>query len=248
MSISFFSEARAKNDADNYLIAVDLSTSWDWKTNVSEKVLMKNPNPSTGTAAPILSRGALYHGLDADDRIYLFGGTTNLWNTSFPGFQAPSSQQYSLWSFDIKSQAWEQFDVTSASPHRPNRGSFAEATDQGLAFFFNGQIDSGSEIGTESYDTKWRQFEPGMIVMDLNNQTARNLSTHAVSGNLPRSRGRMQYIPDVGPKGLLVQIGGNQQSVMNQVDSFTSNLVGTPYPLCDGVFSLRCEKGPNEPG
>lgn len=187
--------------------------------------MVKNPNPSTGTPAPILSRGALYHGSDADNNIYLFGGTTNLWNTSFPGFQAPSPQQYSLWSYDTTSQRWNQFDVTLGSAHRPNRGSFAEATDQGLAFFFNGQIDSGSEAGTGSFNTKWRQFQEGMIVIDLNNRTARNLSTNAVSGELPRSRGRLQYVPGIGSKGVLIQIGGNQQSVMNQTDSFTDNLV-----------------------
>lgn len=58
----------------------------------------------------------------------------------------------------------------------------------------------------------------GMIVVDLVNQTARNLSTDAVSGNTPRSRGGMMYIDEVGSHGMIVQIGGNYQNVTNTTD------------------------------
>ncbi|KAL6715932.1 hypothetical protein ACLMJK_006894 [Lecanora helva] len=220
---------------NNYLITVDLSNSWDWRNNISEKALPKRANSPTNMQIPILARGALYHGADADDCIYLWGGTTNLWNTSFPGFQAPSSQQYSLWSFNIVNQQWNQYDTTLGSAHRPSRGSFTEARDQGLGFFFNGQLDSGSELETEVFGDKRPQFLEGMIVIDTNNKTARNLSTKAVSGDLPRSRGRMQYVDDIGTKGVLVQIGGNQQSVTVQKDSFTGNLV--PMNVID-VFDV----------
>ena len=178
---------------------------------------------------PILSRGALYHGPDGDSNIYLWGGTTNYWNTSFPGYQDPSPQQYSLWSFDTAAQLWNQYDVTSGSANRPSRGSSAEATDQGLAFYFNGEIDSGSQMTTESFGLNRPQYLEGMIVIDTNNRTARNLSTKAVSGDVPRSRGQLEYLPKVGPKGILVQLGGNQQSVIDQTDPYTMNLVSSKH-------------------
>jgi len=189
---------------------------------------VKKPNPSTGTSVPVFVRGALYHGADADSNIYLWGGTTSYWNTSFPGFQGPPPQQYSLWSFDIVTQQWDQYDITLGSDNRPSRGSFTEATDQGLAFYFNGVIDSGSEIQTQSFGPNRPQFLEGMIVIDTNNYTARNLSTNTISGDSPRSRRRLQYVPGIGPKGILVQLGGNRQSVLNQTDSFTGNLVRIP--------------------
>lgn len=205
---------------DNYLIAVDMNNSWDWKANISETALNKTANPKTGTNPPVLSRGAMYHGTDEDENIYLWGGTTSEWNTNFPGYEGPSVQQYSLWSYNLVTQVWNQFDVTLASPNRPNSGSYAEATDQGLAFCLNGFLDDGSEIQTEGLIPNSKQYLQGMIVIDTNNQTAKNLSTGAVVGTLPRSRGRMQYISGVGSNGILVQIGGNQQSVNNNTDSW----------------------------
>lgn len=213
------------NFTDNYLIAIDLSTSWDWKLNISENALVKKPNPSTGTSPPVLSRGALYHGTDQDNKIYLWGGTTSYWNTSFSGYEAPTPQQYSLWSFDVVAQQWDQYDDTLGSANRPSSGSYTDATDQGLSFFFNGELDSGSEIETEKFGNSVKQFLQGMIVIDTNNQTAKNLSTEAVSGDLPRSRGRMQYVSAIGPNGILVQIGGNQQQVTNTTDPYIGNLV-----------------------
>ena len=116
--------------------------------------------------------------------------------------------------------------MTLGSANRPSRGSSAEATDQGLAFYFNGEIDSGSQMTTESFGLSRIQYLEGMIVIDTNHRTARNLSTKAVSGDIPRSRGQLQYIPGIGTRGILIALGGNQQSVLNQTDSFTSNLVG----------------------
>ena len=197
-----------------------MNNSWDWKANISETALNKTANPKTGTNPPVLSRGAMYHGTDEDDCIYLWGGTTSEWNTSFPDYEGPSVQQYSLWSYNLVNQVWNQYDVTLDCPNRPNSGSYAEATDQGLAFFLNGFLDNGSEIQTEGLIPNSKQYLQGMVVIDTNNQTAKNLSTNAVVGTLPRSRGRMEYISGVGSHGILVQIGGNQQSINNNSDSW----------------------------
>ena len=112
--------------------------------------------------------------------------------------------------------------MTSGSPNRPSSGSYADATDQGLSFFFNGMLDSGSEIQTQMFGNGIKQYLEGMIVIDTNYQTARNLSTKTVVGEMPRARGRMQYVSGIGDSGILVQIGGYQQSITNTTDSFNN--------------------------
>lgn len=212
--------------ADNYLIAVDLSTSWDWQTNISEKALVKAANPSTGVAPPILVDGALYHGTEDDNNIYLWGGTTSNLNTSFPGFQQPTLAANSLWGYNINSKEWTQFDVFKGSTiSRPSSGTSTEARDQGLAFYFNGEIDSGSSQETEGLGTTAKVALEGMIVINTNNQTARNVSTYGVSGDLPRTRGLLQYIIGISSNGILVQIGGNQKRVTDNVDRDVGDLV-----------------------
>ncbi|KAI9684437.1 MAG: hypothetical protein M1829_002247 [Trizodia sp. TS-e1964] len=211
---------------NNYLIAIDLSQSWDWKTNISEVALPKDANPRTGTKPPFVIRGALYQGNPKDTRIWLYGGTTSWINQSFPNFDEPSTSQYSLWSFDPKSKEWDQFDVSLGANLRPNSGAYAEAPDQSLAFYLNGNIDNGSSISTTGLKGNTYQPLSGMIVLDTGNQTARNLSTQAFSGDEPRSRGQMEYLPAVGSKGALVYLGGGASPKGSVVNSpLYSNLV-----------------------
>ena len=179
----------------------------------------------------MLSRGALFYGSANDSNIYLWGGTTSYWNTSFPGFEAPTPQQYSLWSFDTTTQRWDQYDLTLGSANRPSSGSFTDAKDLGLGFYFNGELDSGSEIETQTFGDGVKQLIGGMVVVDLVNQTARNLSTDAVSGDMPRSRGSMMYIHDVGSHGIVVHIGGNHQNV--------TNTTGITSPRIENLVSQR---------
>ena len=212
---------------NEYLIAIDMGVSWDWKVNISEKALVKAANPRTGTVPPNLDGASLYYGADGDNNIYLWGGTTSFINTSFPGLHGPDSSQYSLWSYDVASQVWGQHDVSLNVPHRPSYGSYAEAPDQGLAFYFNGQLDSGSSKETEVFGSNVKQFLEGMIVIDTNNQTAKNLSTKAVADSLPRTRGGMIYVDGIADNGILVQIGGNQKPVTNTTDTLIGDLVNS---------------------
>lgn len=110
------------------------------------------------------------------------------------------------------------------SANRPSSGSSTNAEELGLGFYFHWELDSGSETQTQIYGNDVKQLIEGMIVVDLANQTARNLSTQAVSGDMPRSRGGMIYINDIGPHGVIVQIGGNQQNVTNTTDITSPNI------------------------
>ena len=162
-----------------------------------------------------------------DTNIYLWGGTTSFTNTSFPGFESPTPAKHSLWAYDTAQGEWNPYDVSKGSPNRPSSAAYAEAPDQGLAFFLNGQIDSGSSFETQNLGDEGKVFLRGMIVLDLKNRTARNISTSVVSGDNPRSRGRMQYIPGIGEKGILVHLGGNQKNVNDTTNSYVGDLVGT---------------------
>ncbi|KAL9070535.1 MAG: hypothetical protein Q9161_004832 [Pseudevernia consocians] len=133
--------------ADEYMINVNLTSSWDWKKNISETASNITVDPSTGSLPPQVVRGTLYQGTQNDNSIYLYGGTTSYTNTSFPGWQPPYPSTYSLWSYNPGSTQWTQFDIGQYAPNRPSNGAAAEAVDQGLAFYFNGELDSGSSQG-----------------------------------------------------------------------------------------------------
>ena len=192
-----------------------MNQTWDWKSNVSISLRAKasNPNPRTGTAAPVLSDGALYSGPFNDNKIYLYGGTTSFINTSFPGYEIPYTDQYSLWSYDTIADEWDQHDVTDSAPERPSNGAYAEAPDLALAFYLNGQIDSGSSYQTYALNDSVQVSLEGMIVLDTDNATAKNVSTLALTGSSPRTKGKMQYIPKLGGSGILIYLGGSYQSV-----------------------------------
>ena len=193
--------------ADEHVINLDLRISWDSPANI-EIASNVTANPSTSFLPPQVVRGALYQGSQSDDSVYLYGGTTSYANSSFPGWQPPTPSTYSLWSYDPLSTQWSNFDISQVAPVRPGNGAAAEAVDQGLAFYFNGELDSGSfqETGIKngSYD-----LVKGMVVINTTDQTARNLSTAQVSTSSARAGGRMQYIPGIGEKGILVLIGGS---------------------------------------
>ena len=214
---------------DRYMIAIDLRSSWDWKKDIVELASLKKPDPKTHLIPPILSRAALYQGIADDTNIYLWGGTTSYTNASSPGFEPPTPAKYSLWGYDTTSLEWTPFDVSKGSTNRPSSAASAEAPDQGLAFFLNGQLDSGSSTETQDLGDQGRVFLQGMIVLDLKNRAAKNLSTSALSGLRPRSRGRMQYIPGIGEKGILVHVGGNQKIVTDTTNSYVGDLVGVAH-------------------
>ncbi|KAE8153896.1 hypothetical protein BDV25DRAFT_168147 [Aspergillus avenaceus] len=188
------------------LIKVDLKSPWNWKQNISTTFVNKTENPRTGTEPPILVRGALYSGSPKDTKIYLYGGTTSYVNTSFPGFQRPTSSQYALWSFDTADNTWNQYDVTLEAPWRPAGGAYAETMEHGLAIYLNGFINNGTSNALESQGAFLRYLD-GLVVIDTDSQTATNVSTASLD-NFPRAKGSMAYVPHVGSKGMLVALGG----------------------------------------
>lgn len=104
--------------------------------------------------------------------------------------------------------AWNQYDIFKASPYRPSRGLSAEAPDQSLAFYLNGQIDNGSSSSTTTLGDGQAVALPGMVVVDTTTQEARNISTGVDKSVSSRAGGGMVYIPSYGVHGILVALGG----------------------------------------
>ena len=73
-----------------------MRTSWDWKTNVSQSVINKTRDIGTENYVPNVQSGAFLHGRPDDPQIYLYGGVTPDVNTSFPEWQSPTTNQYTL--------------------------------------------------------------------------------------------------------------------------------------------------------
>lgn len=190
---------------NTFLLEVDLTASWNWKTNISITALNKTANPKTGTFNPNFVRGTMFQGPANDSRIYFYGGTSFLGNESFLGIDKGSSNQYPLWSFNGSNAVWDQFDIHTL--WRPSFGAAAEAPDQGLGFYLNGQLDNGTSTETLAVGETTFYLD-GMMVIDLVNQTANNISTAGIRNYLPRIGGGMQYVPGVGKSGVLVALGG----------------------------------------
>lgn len=192
-----------------HLIQIDLTQRFNWtKTQVTTLVLNKTNDPDSGNMPPQVSDGVLFSGSSDDSRIWLYGGTTNWWNTSFPNFQIPTTQIYSLWSYDTARHRWDQYDVSSIVPSRPSNGLAAEAPELGLGFYFNGELDSGSSSETGWYSNARKQFLDGMVVINTTSQTAVNVSTETATGNTPRTRGGAAYVRGIGGSGILAVFGG----------------------------------------
>jgi hypothetical protein len=195
------------------LVVIDLTTSWDWKTNISTIGLQKTANPDTGSLPPTYVRGSIYAGPASDPNIYIFGGTKSQLNKTFSNaFPDPST--YSLWSFDTSRQAWNQFDVSAASPLRPSRGGYTEAPEQGLAFFFNGAADHGSSSQTTGLGNTTMGLQ-GLVMLNMTAEAgpqARNLSTSSLSLDSAVASSELVYVPQIGLNGILVQMGGTRFS------------------------------------
>ncbi|KAF7166483.1 hypothetical protein CNMCM6106_002294 [Aspergillus hiratsukae] len=220
------------------LIEVDLTSSWDWKQNISIRTVSKKPNPRTGTDPPVVVRGALYAGAPSDSSIYQYGGTISYVNTSFPGFQKPTSSQYALWSYNTSNGSWDPFDVTLGAEYRPAGGAYAEAPDQELAFYLNGYINNGyinngTSNDLEDWDGLLRYLD-GLIVIDTHTQFATNISTSSLA-NFPRAKGGMVYVPGIGPRGILAAVGGVTKPASD--DSASNEGTYVPFDEID-IFDI----------
>lgn len=202
-----------------YLIQVNASYNWDWKTNITERAYSKTNNDTMAPQVPIVMKGALYSGAEADSRIWLFGGTTSYQNTSGLNYTSPTPDTYALWSYNTSSAAWDPHDVTSAVPTRPYNGFTAESAAKGLGFWINGDVDSGSSVAASALGSYNERFQPGMLLFDFTQPTPNVTNTTGPPWGDPRVGGLAHYVPNYGPEGVLIAFGGGSSPAEAQSSS-----------------------------
>lgn len=217
---------------NSYMITIPLNTTWDWKTNITVSAQAKNAtSPTTGTLPPSQIRGHMFHGPSDKAEVYVYGGTTYMGNQSFNAYTAPDAAAYHLWSYTYgPNYPWGQYAGSTA--WMPNHGAGAEAIDQGLGFYLNGQVDWGTSSRTlDTFPKTESLYMPvkGMVVLDLNTQTSKNISTAKLGDGATRVGGSMEYLPSVGRMGALVALGGQIQPNLTEVyaDVSKGKLVST---------------------
>jgi hypothetical protein len=89
-----------------YIFEIDMSTSWDATTNITETRMARFGNSAMDANPPNMVRGALYRGLKENRRLFTFGGSTFLANQSDPDWKPPDSDHYSMWSYDTETMVW----------------------------------------------------------------------------------------------------------------------------------------------
>jgi hypothetical protein len=214
----------------NYMLKVPLTNSWDWKAEKNDPYYLditaertNVTNHGTGTGVPNMIRGHMFHGPQNTTDVYIFGGTTYMYNQTFEGKTKPDTRSaYPLWTYTpglSPESAWNQY--SSKDPMQlPNHGAGADAIDLGLGFYLNGQIDegtSGTTAASKAYlndNHNQTIYQPlmGMMVLDLvNNNTVANISTAKLRGGVPRVGGTLEYVAPIGDKGILVALGGQIQ-------------------------------------
>jgi hypothetical protein len=204
---------------DEYLITVDMTKSWDSKSNPPIKALQK------ATGVPYLTRGALYpHGAGDNNRVYSFGGTVSMDNQTFTGWKAAQDDLWSFYTYGISDNSWTGVDMSSYGLVRPCSGASAFSKDKGLGFYFNGEQDWGSSKQSRALNDTVKVLD-GMVVLDLQKQTARNLSTAAVSSDQGRVRSAMVHVPLPGTDGILVLLGGGEKSLDDLTHDWKGALV-----------------------
>lgn len=198
---------------------------------ISETVL--NSESSTNFSSVVLN-GALFSGSSSANEIYLYGGGEKSMNTSFYGYTDPTSPDQTFLSYDVTNNQWATINVDSTTPEKPSNGSSADVPDQGLGFYFNGEINKGSSTGTTSIPEEQSVPLEGMVMLNMTDNTTRNISTAGIDTN-SRNGGSLQYIPGIGEKGILIQFGGMYRQAGSLSDE-VGTLVGYKKSLVVSIF------------
>ncbi|ETI28220.1 hypothetical protein G647_00669 [Cladophialophora carrionii CBS 160.54] len=194
------------------LISVDMTASWDWKTNIS---ISQNARHESGSVAgmqwPVnVHDGALFGGLNDSPSLTMFGGTTSDFNQSFPNFLIPPDTRYGIWTYDMDGDIWTAVDTSNVLDTIPSWGASAEAPDQGLAFYVGGQIDDGTANSTQFLGDDTVGVS-GMVVIETQTNTIKNIT--GLSGiQTNRQGGGLVYVDNFGNSGVLLLIGGQTQT------------------------------------
>jgi hypothetical protein len=157
-----------------------------------------------GTSADppsLLREGGLFQNNDAGEVLFVYGGVMANFTMGKSSPRSNSPVDNNLRSISPVNGSWSSQELGLEATFSPQQGASVQAGQQGLAFYFNGVVGNKES----------REPHPRMIVLDLHNRTARNVSTATISPSGARVGATLQYVPAVGKKGALILIGGGMR-------------------------------------
>jgi hypothetical protein len=193
------------------LVQLDLSRPWDSHEGGPRMLFVDHGGMSTDPPA-LLREGGLFQDDNTDSALFVYGGSASNSTVGTPGPRSKSFVGNSLWSIIPSNGSWSSTDLNLEATHSPQHGASSQAAEQGLAFYFNGVI--GVEESREPHTR--------MMVIDLRERKAKNVSTATISPSGARVGPTLQYIPGLGEKGVLILIGGGV--IQNGGDTNTHEL------------------------
>lgn len=96
---------------DQKLLRIDIKHPWDPEDNTTRYMCIYKPN----NTPPSLVRGALYQGHPNDTRLYTYGGTLCLANTSFDTSATQMPETSTIWGYGTSAGTWSSYDIKYVS-------------------------------------------------------------------------------------------------------------------------------------
>ncbi|KAF3937726.1 hypothetical protein ABW19_dt0202924 [Dactylella cylindrospora] len=237
----------ATQGINTYLIATDMSDSWDWKGNISQTSIYKTREPGRKSGyVPSLNAGAIWPNSN-QSHLYFYGGTTNSSLSNFTLYAEPESDKETLWKYDVVKKFWDpvQYAIGSSRVTRASFGGSVVAPKLNKAYYLGGVVDRGSTDKTGNLQAP--RFIDGMLEFDFETESVRNISSDGL-GNRARAYSQMVYIPNygtanatMGKKGILVSLGGEVKS--SQIVDVSGNRRGDPVLMSDvAIYDIETEQ------
>ncbi|CZR68786.1 uncharacterized protein PAC_18685 [Phialocephala subalpina] len=197
------------------LLVLDLSKNFTANDTFPYRTIHKPPG-----VPPALEDSALWYSTETR-KIYQLGGWfSRNGNPSTAGYLPESAiPRAAIWEFDVDAELWSQEtdfinNGTGKKIDRPGAAAHCDAPTLNQNFIFEGFVQQFSDPDYANY-TLYDTFKyiEGMLRLDTSQPEAPVLTNISIPTFLqPRSDGAMIHVP-VGPKGILVLIGG--QTTLN---------------------------------
>jgi Kelch motif len=225
---------------DNNFLAVDLTTGWQ----ISSPTIKALPQPS---GPPAIANGFLWN---SPDTLYLYGG-------EYSDNPEASPAPYSLWSYNIKADKWEEHKnpktVDNVAVQRSAEGSGVNIPSLGRGMYFGGHVDRfttpGWDIGV------WRVYLRSLVEFTFpgrsnpaanNNKPAgsdgiwRNITDGGIqesAGFTERADGLLVYVPGYADQGILLGLAGGTNQTYTQM-----NVIDV-YDIAGGTWYKQATTG-----
>lgn len=142
---------------------------------------------TTATPPANLVGGALYEVTTRLEQINLYGGAVIAFDDKFNNLTKINSLADSVWEYDTKSRAWSTLSSTDQGLNVSRHSAHAQASEHHLTFYLDVE---------------------GLIVRNTSTGAVSHISGTSLPGGASRIGAGLQYIPDIGTKGILILIGG----------------------------------------